>query len=277
MEKLAEDLRMEILLRLPDFKSILRCKCLSKSWYSLISSPKFTDLHFQRSSSQHAHRFLYTNPPERIRSIDINASFNDHSATIELDFPLIKPYTDINIITSCRGFLLLMLVKDQLLFLWNPTTGLHKQISNPPLPWVPTISYGFCYDESVDDYLVVAFNFNDPSWLESFVIFSLRTNSWQKLTISDSYQLPKITIPFPVKSGSFLNGSIHWLISCCDPPQVEAKIIALDITTKDLREIPGPPDDDDNCMNYDLGVLGGFLTITSYYKTTPWVKLRYGG
>ncbi|KAI9126709.1 hypothetical protein K1719_002305 [Acacia pycnantha] len=41
MEKLPDDLKIEILLRLP-----IKSKCASKSWLSLISDPTFPKLHF---------------------------------------------------------------------------------------------------------------------------------------------------------------------------------------------------------------------------------------
>ena len=43
-----EDLAMEILSRL-SAKNLLRCKCVSKRWKSLISDPSFVRIHHQRS------------------------------------------------------------------------------------------------------------------------------------------------------------------------------------------------------------------------------------
>nr|XP_017216364.1 PREDICTED: putative F-box/kelch-repeat protein At3g17570 [Daucus carota subsp. sativus] len=42
-----EDLLTEVLSRLP-VKYLLRCKAVSKSWYSLISNPSFIKAHYQR-------------------------------------------------------------------------------------------------------------------------------------------------------------------------------------------------------------------------------------
>ncbi|XP_028795869.1 putative F-box protein At1g47300 [Neltuma alba] len=94
MENLPEELKLEILLRMP-IKSLLRSKCVSKSWRSRISHPNFPKLHAQLSPySQHPTRILITSYPQ-MKSLDINASLHDDSATLNLDFPPLHPENDI--------------------------------------------------------------------------------------------------------------------------------------------------------------------------------------
>ncbi|XP_071904649.1 F-box protein CPR1-like [Coffea arabica] len=49
MDILPEDILMQILVRLP-VKCLFQFKCVSKSWCSLIKSPRFTDLHVSRAN-----------------------------------------------------------------------------------------------------------------------------------------------------------------------------------------------------------------------------------
>ncbi|KAG5023926.1 hypothetical protein JHK85_020268 [Glycine max] len=113
---LSQELINEILLRLP-VKSLVRFKCVSEGTERLV--------------------FFEPSAPE-IRSIDFNASLYDDSASValKLNFLPPKPY-DVRI----RGF--------------------HGQLAYPPIiapsknVMFLTFLYGFWYDPSTDDYLVV--------------------------------------------------------------------------------------------------------------------------
>ncbi|XP_028788459.1 F-box/kelch-repeat protein At3g06240-like [Neltuma alba] len=257
MDNLPNDLKLKILVRLP-IKSLMRLKCLSKSWLSLISDPYFAKLHFQQSSQQHPNRILYTNGPE-ILSIDFNLSLHDDSAIVKLDLPLFKSYADRDFMTaSCRGFVFLKPINERKVFLLNPSTRICKQIPLPPSKHNIRTLYGFCYDELADDYLIVlASEYKDPPssgiHLLDFEVFSIRTNSWEEHgQFSVGYCSPSTV-------GFFLNNAVHWLVQT--PSDIE--IIAFDITTKSLREIPTPFGRDCDFVEvmYDLRVLEGCLTV----------------
>ena len=84
------------------------------------------------------------------------------------------------------------------LCLWNPSTGFHKQI--PFSPFGSDLDaeyfYGFGYDQSTYDYLVVSMSV-DPSHFE---FFSLRVNTWKEIEF------------FPyTNAGVLYNGAILWL------------------------------------------------------------------
>ncbi|XP_054785907.1 F-box protein CPR1-like [Prosopis cineraria] len=267
MEKLPDDLKIEILLHLP-VKSLLRFKSVSKSWLSLISDPSFANLHFQRSS-QHTLRFPYR-IHQQIRSIDLNTSLHDDSATIKLDSPI---NYDV-ILTSCRGFLLLLNKEEDDLLLWNPSTGEHKHIPLP-LPWVLSELYGFCYDESTHDYLIVlasSLSLLSPSVL-GFYVFSVRTNSWEKLALD--HQVLHVT-PSP-GVGSVVNGAIHWLVWY--PPCRVKKILAFDIRTRSLlQQLVLEPDDVDLGGLCYLRVFGGSLALIDItdHEIKVWMMKEYG-
>ncbi|XP_054785678.1 F-box/kelch-repeat protein At3g06240-like [Prosopis cineraria] len=268
MDNLPEDLKMAILLRLP-VKSLLRLKCVSKSWFSLISNPNFAKLHF-RGTSQRSHRFLYTTASE-IRSIDIDTPLHRDSTTVSLDFPLNQPRTHFHILGSCRG-LLLVLTKQQNLLLWNPSTGFHKHISQPLVSKF-VVPCGLCYDESTDDYLLLlASRISDI--ISSFYVFSLRTNSGQRLDLDKEF-----ISYLPIRGSSVFNGAFHLLVWLRGAPSTAKIIIAVDIATKNLREVPTPPNDVNYTTFGDLGVLGGCLSLTEYKgddEIRIWMMGEYG-
>ncbi|XP_054785764.1 F-box/kelch-repeat protein At3g06240-like [Prosopis cineraria] len=271
MDNLPRDLKLEILLHLP-IKSLLGLKCTSKSWLSLISNPYFVKLHFQRSS-QHPDRILYAVGSQML-SIDFNASLHDDSAVVKLDLPFFKSHVDVDFMaTSCRGFVFLAPTNEQKIFLLNPSTRVCKQIPVPD-PHNSIFLYGFCYDEFADDYLLVLaskYKKLDPSsdFLLGFDVFSIRTNSWQKHgnLIINHANVPTV--------GFISNDAIHWIVRT--PSAV--KMIAFDITTKNLREVPMPFDFDGCFIGlYDLRVLEGCLTLifSRDDQDEMWVMREYG-
>ncbi|KAK4283605.1 hypothetical protein QN277_000538 [Acacia crassicarpa] len=258
---LPKEVIVEILLRLP-VKSLLRFRCVSKSWLSLISSPRFRELHFQ-GPSKHSHR-VFVSAQQRFQSIDFDAPFHDDSAIVKFNFPRPTTPANLKIMGSCRGFLFLVADKKQKHFLWNPSNGVCRKI--PPLdPDIFVYMYGFAYDESTDDYIIVIIS-------DFLAFFSLKANSWEILDDECEYTY-QIDQPTP---GSILNGAIHWFALCSREPEPECfTIIAFDIKSKTLREIPVPDD-----FEYGLGILGsvaGCLTLTENCNVLKmWVTEKYG-
>ncbi|GAU26315.1 hypothetical protein TSUD_56130 [Trifolium subterraneum] len=80
---LPHELIILILQRLP-VKSLIRFKCVCKSWFSLISSDThFANSHFQLTAATHTHRALFIST--QTRSIDLDASLNDDIASVSLN------------------------------------------------------------------------------------------------------------------------------------------------------------------------------------------------
>jgi hypothetical protein len=76
-------------------------------------------------------------------SIDFDASLNDHSVYASLNLHFLPRSRCPEIAGSCRGFLLLNTHRG--LYLWNPSTGVHKQIHDSPItiPKIRTLSSFF--------------------------------------------------------------------------------------------------------------------------------------
>jgi len=118
-------------------KSVLRCKCVCKLWLSIISHPHFAISHFQLAASPKHRLVIYKDynlfkPYDPvILSVDFNALLNDDSAyhSPSLDFLPRIPFPAIR--GSCRGFLLLEFYP--YFYIWNPSTGVNKQIPMSPV------------------------------------------------------------------------------------------------------------------------------------------------
>ncbi|QCE15608.1 F-box/kelch-repeat protein At3g23880-like [Vigna unguiculata] len=274
------ELVIEILLRLP-VKSLFRFKCVCKSWLSLLSDPHFATSHFQRPTANTARLLLIAPPNPEIRSIDFNASLHDDSATYTLNLDFLSPrdYNDLRIIGSCRGFLLLN--SYQSLWVWNPSTGVHKKLpstlieSNLRQPMFPSFLYGFGYDPSTDDYLVVKVSCKTEHAITRVEFFSLRTNVWGDV---EATHLSYMNDSDDIRGGSLLNGAIHWLAYCGGSMDV---IVVFDLTERKLSEMLLPVEllDYDDIDYYDLGVLGDLLSISFVEwdgSLEIWVMEEYG-
>lgn len=225
---LRDDLLVEVLLRVP-VRSLLRCKCVCKSWLSLISNPLFAKSHFEAAAAP-TDRFLvkFPNDSEAI-SVDIEVLCpNSAHAVFNIPIPPRAPKHGrwARIVGSCRGFLLL---KYEFLhfvdfMVWNPSTGVQKYIYNMS---THSCLCGIGYDSSTDDYVIVNLT------LERRTYFSLRTNSWSCI---------EYTVPFnfgPAVSGQGLlfNGNLHWLVRSSNSRLV---IIAFDVVERKFSEISVP-------------------------------------
>ncbi|XWS53722.1 hypothetical protein CRYUN_Cryun10bG0024900 [Craigia yunnanensis] len=169
-----QDITDQILPCLP-VKSLMRFKCVSKSWRSFINSPSFTRNHLERASSQEK---ILVSLPCGFKSLDLEKPFDDEAALIRLRFPSIELYDRIKILDSCNGLVCLGLGNDaRHLFLWNPSTGDSKKLPECNVLQINSnfiCNYcGFGYDSSSDDYkLLLKID-------RKLVIFSLAKNSWR--------------------------------------------------------------------------------------------------
>ncbi|KAK7340707.1 hypothetical protein VNO77_21417 [Canavalia gladiata] len=246
---LSHELIVEILLRLP-VKSLLRFKCVCKSWLSLISDPRFAKSHFDLAAAPTYRVLLKSGYGSSIQSMDIEASFHDDSAVSDLHIPHPSDayVSNFRILGYCRGFIAFDYDAGDVM-LWNPSTGVHKHIPYYHVDYMHKFLYGFGYDASTDDYLIIIkahetnyYSYPDCSmqiWGTRFEFFSLKTNSWNKL---EGIDFPDVGGNFQNRStGSFLNGALHWLALSVDKKHFDA-IIAFDLIERSLSEIPMPHD-----------------------------------
>ncbi|RYR60248.1 hypothetical protein HN873_014330 [Arachis hypogaea] len=165
-------------------------RCVSKLWYSLISDPHFAELHFHHSPAS-SNALIFIPKGSVACFVYLDALFsddNDASSQVkEVCLPLKKePPSLLEVWGSCRGFVLLRR-RENFLVLRNPLTGSGKEISYSRI--VSRCKnkgyrnsrdfyvYGFVYDASQDDYLLVV-ACHDKHDQVHFNCLSLRTNSF---------------------------------------------------------------------------------------------------
>ncbi|CAI9762238.1 unnamed protein product [Fraxinus pennsylvanica] len=153
-----EDVIINIYLRLP-VKSLLRFKCVCKSWCSIITSSRFIYEHLDMAlADNRKSRLLIMH-----HASDTSDFFLFTNDQLTTPTPLTIPKKDpcyFTIIGHCHGLLCLFDGNSELC-LWNPATREIKYIPSSPFPPPRTIhgdedaEFGFGFDWKTRDYKVV--------------------------------------------------------------------------------------------------------------------------
>ncbi|XWS39100.1 hypothetical protein CRYUN_Cryun18bG0021200 [Craigia yunnanensis] len=222
-----QDITDQILPCLP-VKSLMRFKCVCKSWSSLITSPPFARNHFKRASLQNPKTIdlkLLILLPCGFKYLDLAKSFDEGAALIRFRF---WPNGYKLILGSCNGLVCLGLENiARCLLLWNPSTGESKVLPNCNLlqdkRHLHFHYYGFGYDSSSGDYkLLLMID-------RKIVIFSVMENSWK---IMHKARWPWHGYSCYTK-GVYSNGALHW-------QDHHGDIYAFDLKIERFRLGPSP-------------------------------------
>ncbi|KAK0608863.1 hypothetical protein LWI29_037172 [Acer saccharum] len=238
-------LNFDILRSLPA-KSLLRFKCVCKSWLSFISQLRYDNEEFILRTSVFFH------------SIDFKAS---EIKQVMLGVPPRKSLS--TVIGSCNGLLCVQNNKDGVC-IWNPWTRRYKIISSSKSKVSRGVAYlsGFGYDHSSDDYIIIRFIDNYKLGCVIVEIYSRKTDSWFQMG-----RLPQqiiMSLSSLKQIGFFVNGALYWHVKYVDyNDDVLHAILCFNLVDRKFSVIV-LPDDHNKKPNFDLGVLGGRLCMINY-------------
>ncbi|XP_026384126.1 F-box protein CPR1-like [Papaver somniferum] len=184
MSGLPEDVYHEILSRVPA-KSTLICKYVCKTWFSIISKPKFVKLHLHRTIHKNDSKLMFLINDyikldyTLVSSISYDLSYSSLSSSSSIDndcgdaiLELHRPFHDSAaayypycIQGSCNGLICMAMyhvdaitgVVVPLLVVWNPTTRECKILPKSQFGIVSCRRsiYSFGYDHKGDNYKLV--------------------------------------------------------------------------------------------------------------------------
>lgn len=246
-EELLQDTVIEILLRL-SVKSLLRLRCVCKSWYALIKNPGFISKHSKNMNTQLI--VLYMDEDDGTDEFyypgDLFCIFPDHTLVdlslrdLHPEKPVCGefggPYNGIFCIFGLNGHITL----------WNLATRdsrmLPKYGVSPPQNTEEYItSVGFGLDTINNDYkLLLIFTFWDEKKEDTYefsycAIYSLSTNSWKDINYfkSNQYRIPHS------HGCTCLDGNCYWLWEMDDNLDHEI-IMSFDMGNEVFQEIQCP-------------------------------------
>ncbi|XVF69622.1 hypothetical protein PTKIN_Ptkin11bG0096100 [Pterospermum kingtungense] len=231
MLTLSPDIISEILCRL-SVKPLLRFRCVSKPWCSLVDNPDFIKLHLSHS--------LKTKTQTHLSFILREINLYSLKCALKLDHPFEDGYGGTEVLGSCNGLLALFNSREDV-GLWNPSTRKSikipvSEIEFPDHYDIGTmVIYGFGYDPISDDYKLVRIaeflqDEDDDTVYSEVKVYSLKKNTWRRIKNFPYYLLYKRAY------GIVANNAFHWVAS---KPQPDKSLIAsFDLGSEEYGEAP---------------------------------------
>ncbi|PON91381.1 F-box domain containing protein [Trema orientale] len=262
MASLPWDEIVNILSRLP-VKDLLRYRCVSKPWCSLIDSPDFIKMHLDHSMETDSHLSLIRAGHE-LHSVDLDAL-----DSAELLNPPVNEGLGKDIVGHSNG-LLALTNKDLDTAIWNPSTRKFIKVPSSDLKGNPGDfefgPVGFGYDPVNDDYkffrMIHYFGNNIGSFHSEVNVYSLKSNTWKRVA----------DFPYQVKyraNGVLAGNSWHWMVGVQSLSGAHEVIVAFDLVTEKYREISPPAKKKvAKGMSYSgrMRELGGWFCLVTNYR-----------
>lgn len=310
-----EEAMIEILSWLPA-KSLLRFRCVSKTWLRWISfDSRFIKLHLDRS--KHKNPGIIVSRRDDIQRTQFYCAEDCTSSDdpIHFEIPFNNPHygtcggagisDDFRVVNVCNGLICLTDFYDAIdsnVYVWNPLTRDHIIIPVPSFPSHfctegedrPDLStdtiYGFGFHQGSNEYKVLRFVsigvYDVQEFTSDVCVYTLGTDSWRSLGDIMDYN-----INLSNYSTALVNESLHWFAPKARPDVVFDVLVSFDLQAEFFREIPQPKyirtDDGastdcdyvEGYITYFVGELSGLLCIFRIIpstKTEIWIMKEYG-
>ncbi|CAO2841333.1 unnamed protein product [Amaranthus hypochondriacus] len=315
MDNLPIEILASILAFIP-VKSLIRFKCVSKTWHSIISSPYFSNLHLTHSISPDRLLILnrgcflkpgyidpnHGNNPSSFVPLflDNSDNFGDDAGTT-FSLPPQSNRVNVQLCGSCNGLIATVqkTVSDSICFLtgsflyevvlWNPMiVNSYYKLPSADLPVgiVSSVSFGFGFDSITSDYKVVRivdFKVRHLSCCFSLpkrqvMVYSLKQVSWGV----PKEQFCDDRLALLHKRGELVNNILHWIFY--DHKNGVHRLRGFNLCSEqwtDLLPLPDYKENTRKCEDVkDLGVLGGCLCFVvrpyEFNTVNVWIMKEYG-
>ncbi|XP_026444322.1 F-box protein At3g07870-like [Papaver somniferum] len=271
-DMLPENMMLEILSRVPT-EYVLECKLVSKPWRDLVQLPSLSQMHLDHhlsdSSAGKLISFIFSCRESKIKEFyysEYDESCQEAPFNRRTRINLGPPFENNSIIGSCNGLVCFSRRVRKTFREWdygpayicNPITREYIILSNFQgfYMWI-----GFGYSRLSNEYKVVRIceSEGEDSNVGIVQVYTLGSgNGWRNAGTID------ITMD-QVCNGVFVNEALHWA------DEEGTVIFAFDLADENFSQLPPPPPclrrPGVPCIDAELRVLGGFLSVTYYYDT----------
>lgn len=253
MARISDDLLIDILSRLP-VKSLMRFKCVSKRWCSLISDPQFAKTQLQWATQGNATSSQRIIKDGVLQTINYEAldDGEEDGGVVELHTLGKAPSQWLGLVGHFDGLVCLVCAGEYILY--NPTTRQSRIIANSSLVKQNHIFHGFGYDPRTDDYKILrgAYDTSADDPQEAMMeIFTLKSNSWRR--IKDSHAKG------PHGQGICLSGARHWLGFLEIGLERVPTIVSFNLAEEKFKELLQLPNVDPDTGFEGIGVIRSCL------------------
>ncbi|XP_045822488.1 F-box/kelch-repeat protein At3g23880-like [Trifolium pratense] len=151
--------------------------------------------------------------------------------------------------------------------LWNPSIRKFKELPRVRKPQSYQLGMrGFGYDPISDNYKVVVV------LLPSDNVYTLGTNFWKNIE-----EFPFGCVAVQQRSGTFVSGTINWLVSRMYPTRRQHFIASFDLRNESYQEVFLPDCRVVDVYNLRLGALGVLRDcLCLVFRNDVWVMKEYG-
>lgn len=220
---LSSDIISNIVSRLP-MKSILICKSVCKTWYSLIQDPHFVDLQLSRTTHRPSQLILFNTSMDQLLLVD-----SVGCVVGEIPFNVVEGWAP-DIMGSCNGMLCVASVNElDPVLVWNPITRDYIILpeSESKLP-VLHHHLGMGFDPFTKKYKVVRVYYEYfHSSAFTFEIITIGENSWKQL------DTPFGALEIGKGASVFLDGYFYWIVIYED----NIHILSLDMVEEKFQKL----------------------------------------
>ncbi|KAL0784632.1 uncharacterized protein LOC106432581 isoform X1 [Brassica napus] len=294
MANMPMDIVNDVFLRLPA-STLVRCRVLSKPWFTLIDNSDFLASHLKRTLETEEHLMILLQSHRLLRTVYLDGP----DKLSDVDHPL-QTGNFTKVFGSVNGMIGLT-NSPVVLALFNPSTRTIHRLPIEPIDFsersitLEYVFYGLGYDSMSDDYKVVRMVQSKHKDYEGYPlqmkgypvetkVFSLKSNSWKRIHLCFEVQIPFMFFYYHVLyrrgNGVLASNSLHWVLP--GNPLALTKIMRFDLATDDLSVLSGPLELCHEVMN--LGVLDGCLCLIchDYHNirnghVDVWILREYGG
>ncbi|XP_075674153.1 F-box/kelch-repeat protein At3g06240-like [Castanea sativa] len=234
-EHLPHDIVLNILANLPA-KSVLRFRCVSKTWDSSITTPSFVSTHLNLNNNNNnnlAYLINFASTPFESQ-IHNTTTFKstiprfiggyDPTFNRISEYPIPSGFPSSCYLTadSCNGLVCFTQHKCEYypfitgaIYLWNPSIRKLKRLPDFSPNQHEWFSTGFAYQSNTNDYKVVKISqmsIPEDNVIETEAeaeVYTLSSNSWRRVGISLANNF--WGLPVDNWTATFVSGALHWL------------------------------------------------------------------
>ncbi|KAF7820560.1 F-box protein [Senna tora] len=235
-----DDLLTEILLRVPA-KPLVRFKCVSKRWLSLISHSNFCRRHTLRHPSSKVSGIFLRRTPGRAQSgFQFLSLTSTHSASPFTSLDFAHDPSGVKILQSCNGLLLCSSLgkfgTPRRYFVYNPTTRLFSALPQSyPLieKSISIFGVNLAFDPSRSPYYTVVCV---RSTVESCYFYQIMVYSSESESGGWRLSGSPFNAPYDMAFGDgvYWKGAIHWT-------SPKGSSLYFDLAQESLRRMPNLP------------------------------------